>query len=93
MSLGLSQEAVGAQGFVSTPGWVKIERGARSPSDTLIEKLAEWLVKDGYVSKQEAKNLQEELLTLKYMADLSPFVRRLATEHYQKLKVDKPRID
>ena len=29
---GVSQEAIGSQGFVSTPGWIKMENGQRSPS-------------------------------------------------------------
>lgn len=33
---GFSQEAVGAQGFVSAPSWVKIESGQRSPSEKLL---------------------------------------------------------
>ena len=33
--LGLSQEALGAQGFVSTPGWIKIENGQRQASEKL----------------------------------------------------------
>jgi transcriptional regulator with XRE-family HTH domain len=86
LNLGISQEALGAQGFVSTPGWAKIENGSRQPSDALLEKLVVWLEKDRYVTKREGKPLLEELLTLKYMGHLSPFVRHLARLHYEELK-------
>ena len=89
LSLELSQEAIGAQGFVSTPGWVKIENGTRQPSDVLLEKLASWLVKDGYIRPAEKKPLLEELLTLKYMEHLSPFVRRLATGYHEAIKSEE----
>lgn len=86
LSLDLSQEAIGAQGFVSTPGWAKIENATRQPSDTLLEKLVAWLEKDRYVTKREGADLLEELLTLKYMGHLSPFVRRLARMHYERVQ-------
>jgi transcriptional regulator with XRE-family HTH domain len=77
ISIGISQEAIGAQGFVSAPGWAKIENGTRQPSDELLEKLANWMVKDGYLKSRQKSRLLEELLSLKYMEHLSPFVRRL----------------
>ena len=80
-SLGLSQEAMGMQGFVSTPGWVKIENGSRHPSDDLIAKIVDWLAKDGYIKVSEKEALLDEFLTLKYMGHLSPFVRKLAQNH------------
>lgn len=86
LSLGLSQEAIGAQGFVSTPGWTKIENGTREPSDLLTEKLVAWLIRDTYLSQPEGDALLEELLALKYMGHLSPFVRRLARAHYEDLQ-------
>lgn len=82
LSLGLSQEALGAQGFVSTPGWVKIENGTRQPSDGLLESLADWMVKDGYLELRKRSLFLDELLSLKYMEHLSPFVRRLAREYH-----------
>jgi len=85
LSLGLSQEAIGAQGFVSTPGWVKIESGARQPGDALLEKLVAWLEKDGYLAKAEGDKMLEELLSLKYMTHLSPFIRRLARDYHEAL--------
>ena len=84
-SLGLSQEAIGAQGFVSTPGWIKIENGQREPSEKLLEKLVVWLVADKYMRPGSAKSLKEELLTLKYLGVKSPFVRAMAMAHAKTL--------
>ena len=83
--LGLSQEAVGAQGFVSTPGWIKVENGQRQASEKLIEKLVVWLVGEKYVRSNAAKALKEELLVLKYLGNRSPFVRALAEAHAKAL--------
>jgi transcriptional regulator with XRE-family HTH domain len=85
LSLELSQEAIGAQGFVSTPGWVKIENGTRQPSDALLEKLVVWLEKDRYLTKKEGSQMLDELLSLKYMNHLSPFVQRLAHDYHEAL--------
>jgi transcriptional regulator with XRE-family HTH domain len=85
IALGLSQEAIGAQGFVSTPGWVKIENGTRQPSDVLLEKLVAWLEKDGYLAGKEGEKMLEELLSLKYMNHLSPFIRKLARDYHEAL--------
>ena len=82
LSLGLSQEALGAQGFVSTPGWAKIENGTRQPSESLLESFADWMVKDGYLNSRKKNDFLDELLSLKYMDHLSPFVRRLAREYH-----------
>ena len=76
--LGLSQEALGAQGFVSTPGWIKIENGQRQASEKLIDKLTRWLVSDKYLRSGAATTLKEELLILKYLGNRSPFVREMA---------------
>ena len=76
--LGLSQEALGAQGFVSAPGWIKIENGQRQASEKLIDKLTRWLVTDKYMKASPANALKEELLILKYLGNRSPFVRDLA---------------
>ena len=84
-SLGISQEALGAQGFVSASGWAKIENGTRQPSDELLEKLTEWMVRDGYLKARQRERLLEELLGLKYMEHLSPFVRRLARDFHESL--------
>lgn len=87
LSLGLSQEAIGAQGFVSTPGWAKIENGTRQPSDNLLERLVSWLIHDNYLSPHEGDDLLEELLTLKYMGHLSSFVRKLARANYERIQM------
>ena len=76
--LGLSQKAVGAQGFISTQGWIKIEHGKRAPSDKLLLELIGWLLKDDYFTLTVAEELLEELLTLKYLESPSPFLRKLA---------------
>ena len=79
--MGLSQEALGAQGFVSTPGWIKIENGQRQASEKLIEKLLKWLVSDKHIKAGAATGLREELLSLKYMGSNSAFVREMARDH------------
>jgi transcriptional regulator with XRE-family HTH domain len=76
--LGLSQEALGAQGFVSTPGWIKIENSQRQASEKLIEKMLKWLVSDKYMKASAIAGLREELLTLKYLGSNSGFVREMA---------------
>ncbi len=81
----MSQEAIGAQGFVSTPGWVKVENGTRQPGDALLEKLVAWLEKDRYVSKRDGGRLLEELLSLKYMNHASPFIRRVVRSYHETL--------
>ncbi len=81
----MSQEALGAQGFVSTPGWIKIENGQRQASEKLIDKLSKWLVEDKYMRSGAASTLREELLTLKYLGSRSPFVRELAKSHAKKM--------
>ena len=83
--LGLSQEAVGAQGFISTPGWIKLENSQRLPSEKLVEKLVAWLVKEKHIAASKAKGLKEELLTLKYLGSTSAFVRGLAKAHAETL--------
>lgn len=79
--LGLSQEAAGAQGFVSIPGWIKIENDQRQTSEKLLERLTRWLVEDKYMRAGEANALKSELLTLKYLGSRSPFVREMAKTH------------
>ncbi len=83
--IGLSQEALGAQGFVSAPGWIKIENNQRQASEKLIDKLLKWLVGDKYMKANAASPLREELLTLKYMGSSSAFVREMARLHAKKL--------
>ena len=80
VSLGYSQEEIGRQGFVSTPGWIKLENGQRSPSEDLLAKLVVWLIKGKYVKKGEGDALHDELLTLKYLGSNQPFIRKLAED-------------
>ena len=83
--LGLSQEALGAQGFVSAPAWIKIENGQRQPSEKLIEALIRWLVQDKHLRATAAGTLKEELFTLRYLGSRSAFVRELAKAHAKTL--------
>lgn len=76
--IGLSQEALGAQGFISTPGWIKIENGQRQASEKLLDKLAKWLVSEKHLRAGAAATLKEELLILKYLGNRSPFVQEMA---------------
>ena len=83
--LGFSQEALGAQGFVSTPGWIKIENGQRQASEKLITNLINWLVGDKHMRSGAAGTLKEELLTLKYLGSNSTFLRAMAKVHAKTL--------
>lgn len=85
----LSQEAVGAQGFVSTPGWIKIENNQRLPSDKLVTQFVKWLVQDKYLPGGDQERLREELLTLKYLNHRSEFVRALAKNHHETTDAGK----
>ena len=84
-TLGLSQEDLGTQGFVSTPGWIKIENGQRQASEKLIERLTKWLVQSKHLRAGAAATLKEELLTLKYMGSTSSFVQAMARAHAARL--------
>ena len=83
--LGLSQGAFGTRGFISTPGWIKIENGQRQASEKLVERLTRWLVEDKHLKSGAASTLREELLTLKYLGSRSPFVREMAKTHAKTL--------
>ena len=85
--LGLSQETLGTRGFVSTPGWIKIENGQRQASEKLVERLTRWLVEDKHLRAGAANTLKEELLTLKYLGNRSAFVREMARIHARKLSI------
>ena len=86
--IGLSQDAMGTQRFISAPGWGKIENGQRQPSDEVLHRLIGWLLKNKYVGTSAASELLEELLTLKYLASRSSFVRKLAQKHARQLFAD-----
>ena len=83
--LGLSQGTFGTRGFISTPGWIKIENGQRQASEKLVERLTRWLVEDKHLKSGAANTLKEELLTLKYLGSRSPFLREMAKAHAKTL--------
>lgn len=82
---GYSQEAVGAQGFVSTPGWIKVENGQRSPSEKLLATFVGWLVTEKVLRAGQRTALIEELTALKYSGHRSAFVAGLARNHLATL--------
>ena len=49
------------------------------------EKLVAWLEKDRYLTMKEGHQMLDELLSLKYMNHLSPFIRRLARDYHEAL--------
>lgn len=79
--VGLSQDGFGSQGFISTPGWIKIENGQRHASEKLLERLIRWLIDHKHLKAGAANVLREELLTLKYLGANSKFVREMAKVH------------
>jgi PAS domain S-box-containing protein len=83
--LGLSPDALGAEGFISARAWIKIEEGERLPSDKFIDKLVRWLIDARHLPADPANRLKEELLTLKCLGSRSPFVRELAKAHARSL--------
>lgn len=81
IEFGLSQEALGAQGFVSTPGWVKLEQGNRHPSEKLLTTLVAWMVTARRLPSKNAKPLLDELLTLKYLGNGRGHLSTMARTH------------
>ena len=82
---GLSQVAVGTQGFVSTPGWIKVENSQRSPSETLLERFCGLLVAEKVICPNQKDALHKELCTLKYAGHRSLFLRQLAKDQLATL--------
>ena len=82
---GVSQEAVGAQGFVSTPGWIKVENGQRSPSEKLLAAFVDWLVEAKAIRTEAKAALVEELSALKYAAHRAPFLSQMAKDRLARL--------
>ena len=78
---GVTQEAIGAEGFVSTPGWIKIEHGQRSPSEKLLGQFVTWLVEQKVIRASQQTTLLTELTALTYAGHNSPFLRRLASAY------------
>lgn len=66
------------QGFISAPSWMEMENGECEPTEEIIDKLVTWLVRGNYLEVTDAFRLREELLTLKYMASPSRFIRGMA---------------
>jgi transcriptional regulator with XRE-family HTH domain len=81
----VSQEAMGAQGFVSAPGWIKMENGQRSPSEKLLTAFVEWLVEEKVVRPNQKVALLDELCALKYSSHGNAFLRKMAREHLATL--------
>jgi transcriptional regulator with XRE-family HTH domain len=82
---GVSQEAMGAQGFVSAPGWIKMENGQRSPSEKLLTAFVTWLVEEKVVRANHKVALLDELCALKYASHGNAFLREMAREHLATL--------
>ena len=82
---GLSQEAIGAQGFVSAPGWIKVENGQRMPSEKLLAALASFLIGEKVIRANQKEALVNELCALKYAAHHSPFLAQLAKDYLKSL--------
>lgn len=80
---GLTQEAIGAAGFITAAGWIKLENDQREASERLIDNLVNWLVADKHIPAANREPLRAELLTLKYLggSGKSPFLRELAASH------------
>ena len=83
--VGISQEAIGAQGFVSAPGWIKIENGQRRPSEELLAAFVGWLVAEKLVRAGARAALIEELTARKYAEHRAPFLAKLARNHLADL--------
>ena len=82
---GVSQEAMGAQGFVSAPGWIKMENGQRSPSEKLLTAFVTWLVEEKVVRPNQKVALLDELFALKYSNHGNAFLREMARERLASL--------
>ena len=77
---GLSQETIGAQGFVSAPGWIKVENGQRSPSEKLLVAFVGFLAAEKHVRAGAKTALVEELTAIKYSESINPFLAQLARD-------------
>jgi transcriptional regulator with XRE-family HTH domain len=84
--LGISQEAMGHNGFVSTPGWIKLENGQRLPSEKLIERLCAYAQECGF-DEGKAHKLKVELLVLKYAYGKSSFLQVAMTVYAAKYRI------
>lgn len=82
-ALGFSQEALGAQGIVSTPGWIKIENGQRSASEKLLEAFVGLLAEEKVIRPNQKATLLNELCALKYAGNRSPFLSGMAKDYLE----------
>ena len=76
----LTQEAIGAQGIISMPGWIKIENGQRNPSEKMLERFVALMVAEGVIHANQEAALLDELAALKYSQHRSDFLRRITRE-------------
>ena len=81
----LSQVAIGAQGFVSAPGWIKIENGQRRASEELLKKFVSFIVEEQVIHAKDGEAMFRELCALKYVNDRRDFVREMARSLYKSL--------
>ncbi len=81
----LTQEAIGAQGIISMPGWIKIENGQRNPSEKMLEKFVALMVAEGVIHANQEAALLDELATLKYSHHRSDFLQRITRERLRTL--------
>jgi transcriptional regulator with XRE-family HTH domain len=83
---GVSQEAMGAQGFVSAPGWIKMENSQRSPSEKVLTAFVTWLVEEKVIRASQKLALLDELYALKYASHGNAFLREMACEHLTTIR-------
>ena len=81
----LSQVAIGAQGFVSTPGWIKIENGQRQASEALLTKFVSFMVEEKVIHARHKEAMVTELCALKFIHDRRDFLRQMARDFYKNL--------
>ena len=81
----LTQEAIGAQGVISMPGWIKIENGQRNPSEKMLEKFVALMAAEGVIHANQAAALLDELAALKYSQHRSDFLRRITRERLKTI--------
>ena len=77
---------MGAQGFVSAPGWIKMENGQRSPSEKLLTAFVTWLVAEKVVRPNQKAALLNELCALKYFSSRYAFPREMPLENLATLR-------
>ena len=81
----LTQEAIGAQGIISMPGWIKIENGQRNPSEKMLERFVALMVAEGVIHANQEAALLDELATLKFSHHRSDFLRRITRDRLKTI--------